>query len=401
MSERQAHFNYAGGPAASWGIAREGLGRPMPFEYEPIYLERYKKVERGVAEVFGTDGDVVLMMGEAVLGLEAAAKGLVRPGMKCLNLVSGIFGKWFGDWLRALEADVIEIEVPWNEAIHPDDVERVLGEHPDIAIVSLVHSETPSGTLNPIDRIGPLARQAGALVITDAVSAFAGTPIAHDEWALDITVGGTHKCLGGSPGIAPVAVSDRAWAALEDNPAAPRGSYLSLLDWKSTWLDSGGTKFPYITSVAEVNGLEAALDRLFDEGLEASFARHRLAADACRAGVRAMGLALWAPDDSIASHAATCITTPDGVSNFDVIDHIHASYGVQISDGEHANMKPAVFRIGHMGPAATSLHPVVALSALGKGLADFGIDVSIGAGIEAALDVLGADVADPLVAVPA
>jgi len=389
MKDRRAVFNYAGGPAASWDIAREGQGRPMPFEYEPIYLERFKKVERGVADVFGTDGDVVLMMGEAVLGLEAAAKGLVRPGMKCLNLVSGIFGKWFGDWLRALDAEVIEIEVEWNEAIDPEAVERALATDPDIRIVSLVHSETPSGTLNPIARIGPIARAAGALVITDAVSAFAGTPIKHDEWGLDITVGGTHKCLGGAPGIAPVAVSQRAWQALADNPAAPRGSYLSLLDWKATWLDSAGKQFPYITSVADINGLEAALDRLFAEGLEASFARHRLAADASRAGVRAMGLRLWAPDDAVASHAATCITTPDGISNAAVIEHIHASYGVQISDGEHANMKAAVFRIGHMGPAATSLHPVVALSALGKGLADFGVDVSIGAGVEAALDVLG------------
>jgi pyridoxamine--pyruvate transaminase len=149
----------------------------MPFEYEPIYLERYTVVERKVAQVFGTDGDVVLMMGEAVLGLEAAAKGLVRPGMKCLNLVSGIFGKWFGDWLRALDAEVIEIEVPWNEAIDPAAVERALSADPDIRIVSLVHSETPSGSLNPIAQIGPIARAAGALVITDAVSAFAGTPI--------------------------------------------------------------------------------------------------------------------------------------------------------------------------------------------------------------------------------
>lgn len=389
MAGRQAAFNYAGGPAASWGEAREGLGRPMPFEYEPIYLERFKRVERQVAEVFGTDGDVVLMMGEAVLGLEAAAKGLVRPHMKCLNLVSGIFGKWFGDWLRALDAEVIEIEVPWNEAIDPAQVQRVLKANPDIAIVSLVHSETPSGTLNPIAQIGPLAREAGALVITDAVSAFAGTPMEHDAWGLDITVGGTHKCLGGSPGIAPLAVSDRAWQALRDNPAAPRGSYLSLLDWKDAWIDAGDKHFPYITSVAEINGLEAALDRLFDEGLEASFARHRLAADACRAGVRAMGLKLWAADDAIASHAATAVTTPDGISNAEVIDHVLASYGVQISDGEHANMKAAVFRIGHMGPSATSLHPVVALTALGKGLRDFGVEVAIGDGVEAAIEVLG------------
>lgn len=114
-----------------------------------------------------------------------------------------------------------------------------------------------------------------------------------------------------------------------------------------------------------------------------------------------MGLKLWVPDDRIASHAATCITTPDGISNAAVIDHVLAEYEVQISDGEHAQMKPAVFRIGHMGPAATSLHPIVALTALGKGLRDFGVQVDIGAGVEAAIEVLGADVAAEPLAVSA
>ena len=393
MRGRAATFNYAGGPAAAWDETRRGLARPLPFEYEPVYLDEFRRVEGLVADVFGTSGDVVIMMGEAVLGLEAAAKGLVRPGMTCLNLVSGIFGKWFGDWLRDLGATVIEVEVPWNEAIEPEAVERAFAEHPDIRILSLVHSETPSGTLNPIAEIGPIARRHGALVISDAVSAFAGTPIEHDRWGLDVTVGGPHKCLGGAPGTALVAVSDRAWAAMRANPAAPRGSYLSLLDWKDRWIDGGREHFPYITSVAEVNGLAASLDRLFEEGLEASYARHRLAADACRAGVRAMGLALWAPDDRIASHCATSVTTPEGVSNAEVIDHVRSSYGVQISDGEHANMQAAVFRIGHMGPSAASLHPIVALTALGKGLRDFGMAVRIGDGVEAAIDVLGRDVA--------
>jgi aspartate aminotransferase-like enzyme len=114
-----------------------------------------------------------------------------------------------------------------------------------------------------------------------------------------------------------------------------------------------------------------------------------------------MGLTLWVPDDRIASHAATSITTPDGISNAAVIDHVLAEYEVQISDGEHANMKAAVFRIGHMGPAATSLHPVVALTALGKGLRDFGVAVDIGAGVEAAIEVLGANVAGKRLAAPA
>jgi pyridoxamine---pyruvate transaminase len=384
-----AVFTYTGGPAAVYERTQRGLARPVLFEYDPTYLERFRSVEERVARVFETEGDVVVMMGEAILGLEAAARGLTRPGMKCLNLVSGIFGKWFGDWLRELGAEVIEIEVPWSGAIDPADVERTLAEHPNTGLVAVVHSETPSGTLNPLAEIGPIVRRSGALLITDAVSAFAGTPIRQDAWGLDITVGGPQKCLGGPPGLTFVAVSERAWQALRDNPAAPRGSYLSLLDWKERWIDAGRHTFPHTTSVADVNGVDAALDELFEVGLEETYARHRRAADACRAGVRAMGLRLWAEDERVASHCVTAVTTPEGVSNAEVVAHIRERYGVMISDGEHGPMTEAVFRLGHMGPASRSLHPVVALAALGRGLRDHGVDVAIGAGIEAALDVIG------------
>lgn len=387
-TDQGATFTYTGGPVAVSDRTRQGLARPVLFEYDPAHLRRFRDVERRVAQVFGTNRDVVVMMGEAILGLEAGAKGLVRPGMTCLNLVSGIFGKWFGDWLRDLGAQVIEIEVPWNEAIDPASVERAFVEHPDIALVGVVHSETPSGSLNPIAEIGPIARRHGALTIVDAVSAFAGTPIEHDAWGLDITVGGPQKCLGAAPGLAFVAVSDRAWDALRANPAAPRGSYLSLLDWKDRWIDADRPRFPHTTSVAEINGVDAALEELLETGLEVAYARHRRAADACRAGVRAMGLRLWVEDDAIASHCVTAVTTPDGVSNPQVIEHVRATYGVMLSDGEHDIMTERVFRLGHSGPASMSLHPIVALSALGKGLRDFGVDVAVGAGVEAALEVL-------------
>jgi pyridoxamine--pyruvate transaminase len=398
MNYRAATFTYTGGPVSASPRTLAGLGRPIVFEYDPAYLERFKSVERRVAEVYETEQDIVLMQGEAVLALEAAARGLCRPKMTALNLVSGIFGKWFGDWLRALEVDVIEIEVEWNEALDPAEVERALAEHPEIELVAVVHSETPSGTLNPVSEIGPLARRAGALVIVDAVSAFAGTPVRTDAWDLDITVAGPQKCLGGPPGVSLVSVSDRAWEAMESNPGAPRASYLSLLDWKQRWIDGGRKKFPYTTSVADINGIDAALEELFDEGLEASYARHDRAARACRAGASAMGLELWAAREEIASHAVTAITVPEGVSNQDVIAHVRSAYEVMLSDGEHAEMTERVFRLGHMGPASRSLNPVLALAALGKGLADFGVAVEIGTGVEAALEVLEEPVAQEALA---
>lgn len=389
--ERMASFTYTGGPVAASPRTLAGLGQPIPYEYEPVFLDRFRAVERKVAEVFETDQDIVLMQGEAVLGLEAAAKGICRPGMTALNLVSGIFGKWFGDWMRALGVEVIELEVDWNDSIDPADVQAALDDNPGIELVAAVQSETPSGTVNAMDEIGPMANRAGALTIVDAVSAFGGTPVRTRERGLDITVAGAQKCLGGPPGVALVSVSERAWAAMEANPDAPRSSYLSLLDWKKSWIDGGRRKFPYTVSVSDINGIDAALDELLEGGLEESFARHERAALACRAGVKAMGLDLWAAREEIASHGVTAVTVPDGIDNREVIEHIRASYGVMISDGEHAEMTDRVFRLGHMGPASRSLNPVLALTALGQGLADHGVSVDIGAGVEAAMAILKLD----------
>jgi pyridoxamine--pyruvate transaminase len=372
-------------PASARTLA--ALGAPILYHYDPAFIERFAELERKVAEIFRTKSDVVLMQGEAVLGLEAAARAAVRPGMACLNLASGVYGKWFGLWLREYGAEVVEIEVPYDDAIAPDDVARAFAEHPGIELLSVVHSETPSGTVNPIDQICPIAKEHGAVTIVDAVSSLGGTEVRTDEWGLDICVAGPQKCLSGPPGMSLVTVSDDAWALIRKNPGAPRGSFLSLLDWKETWIDGGRTAFPYTPSVAEVHGVSAACDELLEEGLEASFERHDLAAKACRAGVKAMGLELWAKSEDVAANCVTAIRKPDGVDTADVLRHVRERYGVMLSGG-YGELKPKLVRIGHMGMAARSLNVVVGLSALGRGLADLGVPVRIGAGVEAALEVL-------------
>jgi len=320
------------------------------------------------------------MQGEAVLGLEAAARAAVRPGMSCLNLVSGVFGKGFGYWLEAIGADLHEIAVAYNEAIDPAAVEAYLDAHPEIEMVSVVHSETPSGTLNPVAALGPIARAHGAVTIVDVVSSFGGIELRPEEWQLDLLVAGPQKCLGGPPGMSLIAVSPQAWALIDGNPAAPRGSFLSLLDWREQWHGAG--KFPFTPSVSEVNGVEAAADRLLVEGLDASIARHAHVARACRAGVRAMGLQVWAAHEEIAAACVTSIAVPDGLTDIGVRDHVRERYGVQFSAGQGAGN---IIRIGHMGDTARPMYPIVGLAALGRGLLDLGAQVDVGAGLEAAL----------------
>jgi pyridoxamine---pyruvate transaminase len=379
-------FTISAGPTTVSAETLAALGSPVTYHYDPVFLEQFRRTERKVAEIFRTRSEIILMQGEAVLGLEAAARSLVRLDMPVLNLVSGVFGKGMGFWLRGFGAQLHELEVAYDDAIDPDAVERYLGAHPEIELVAVVHCETPSGTLNDLSRIGAIAKAHGALTLVDCVSSVGGMPFEADAWSLDVCVAGPQKCLGGPPGMSLMAVSDAAWNVIESNPHAPRASFLSMLDWREQWHGQG--KFPYTPSVSEIHGVEAACDVLLAEGLETSFARHAQAARACRAGVRAMGLNLWPCREEIASPSVTAIGLPDSVTDAQVRDHARARYGVMLSGGQGAGK---LVRIGHMGPTARSLYPVVGLIALGRTLADLGIPVRIGEGVEAAMEILAGE----------
>jgi pyridoxamine---pyruvate transaminase len=184
-----------------------------------------------------------------------------------------------------------------------------------------------------------------------------------------------------------IALSARAWDAMESNPQAPRGSFLSLLDWKHRWIDGGRVAFPYTPSVADVAGVQAALQDVIDVGIEETIATHARAARACRAGVVAMGLQLWPRSESYAANCVTAVRVPSGVTPATLLAHVRARYGVMLSGG-YGELKDKLIRLGHMGPASRSLYPLVAVSALGRGLVDLGVSVDIGAGAQAVMEAL-------------
>lgn len=377
---RDPDFTLTAGPTTVFPAVLATLSMPVINHNDPAFQERFRRTEAKVGQIFGTDNEIILLQGEAMLGLEAAVRSLVRPGIPVLNLVSGIYGHGMGLWLQSLGAEVHELRSSYDDVVDPDEVGRFLDEHPEIELLCVVHCETPSATLSDCSRIGPIARAHGVLTLVDCVSSFAGMPVEPDAWQLDVCVGGPQKCLGAQPGITLMAVSPQAWAAIERNPHAPRDSYLSLLDWHDRWHGKG--QFPYTPSVSDMYGIEAACDLFFEEGRDAVYARHDAAARACRAGVVAMGLRLWAAREDIMSACVTAIALPAGVDQAAVCDHVRANYGVMISDSEGAGN---LVRIGHMGPTASALHPIVGLAALGRSLADLGVPVRIGDGLDAAL----------------
>jgi pyridoxamine--pyruvate transaminase len=326
---------------------------------------------------------VILLQAEGILGLEGAARALITPGMHVLNLVQGIYGKGMGYWITGFGGVLHELEVAYDDAVAPDAVERYLQEHPEIELLCVVHSETPSGTLSDCAQIGPIARRHGVITLVDALSSIGSTAFEADAWELDVCVGGGQKCLGGPSGISMISVSPAAWERIMANELAPRDSFLSLIDWKVKWLEGG--RFPFTPSITDVFGLESALDQILEEGLEQSIVRHTRAAQATRAGAVAMGLALWPVSVEISSSAVTAIAMPEGVDPAAVVAHARSAYSVMLSTGETAG---ALVHIAHMGPTANTMYPVVGLAALGQTLLDLGAEVDVGAGVAAAMAAL-------------
>src|SRR5512147_2124410 len=232
MATKEPIITLSAGPVAAYPAVMRALSRPIGYDYDRHFLEFYEAVNRKVTQALRSNSPALILHCEPAPGLEAAAASLIGPDDVVLNLASGVYGKGFGYWSARYNKELVEIEVPYNEAIDPAQVEAAFKKRPDIKVGSVVHHDTPSGTINPVKEIGQIVRKHNALMLVDAVSSWGGMDIHPEESCSDIFVTGPGKCLGGAPGLTIMAVNDRAWKHMEANPKAPRASVLSLLDWK-------------------------------------------------------------------------------------------------------------------------------------------------------------------------
>jgi pyridoxamine---pyruvate transaminase len=380
-----AIFTLTTGPVDAYPQVLRGLSKPVLYDYDPAFLACYERVVEKLRTAFRTAHTPVILHGEPVLALEAAAASLISRQDVVLNLVSGVYGAGFGYWAKRYCGELLEIRVPYDEVIDPPQVKAMLEARPDIRIVAVCHHDTPSGTINPLPEIGRIVAAHGAYLLVDAVSSFGGMDIHPDSCRADIFVTGPNKCLGCPPGLSLLGVTPRAWQKMKDNAQAPRDSFLSILDWEQA--SRRDKPFPFTPSVAEINGLEAALDHYLGEGPERVWARHELTAAACRAGIVAMGLKLWPADPRTASPTATAVRIPQGIDDTALRAAIRARYDVMFSSGRGETLGKLV-RIGHMGPTARPMYSLIAVSALGGGIRALGRPLDLAAGVAAALEVI-------------
>jgi len=350
---------------------------PIIHHRGPDFRELMLRTLARLQDVCRTQNDVLLFTASGSGAFESAIVNLLSPGERILVVTAGAFGDRWSDMAIAYGTDVHELRYPWGETPRPDDLRTRL-EETGAEVAVLVHSETSTGVVADVEALARVAREAGALVVVDAVSSLGAVPLDTDAWGLDVVVAGSQKALMTPPGLSLTTVSEAAWQRSR-RATLPRYYF----DWERmrAALETGSTPFtPAVTTVAS---LDVALGLLLDEGLENVFARHAALGRACREGAKAMGLELYSPDEE-RSAVVTAIITPDGVDAKELVLELRDRFGITVA-GAHGELGTRMFRIGHIGYYDV-LDITTALTAVETLLLERGIDVARGDAAARALD---------------
>jgi aspartate aminotransferase-like enzyme len=327
-------------------------------------------------KLFQTTGDVLTLTGSGTAGMEACVAGVVSPGDEVLVLVSGVFGERWAKIAQAYGAKVSRLDVRWGTPVDPHQVAVKLAENPRLKAVFATQNETSTTVQNDIAAIGAYVAKTDAVFVVDCVSSLGGMDFRMDEWQVDLAAAGSQKCLMLPPGLALVAVSEKAWKVSETTRSSR--FYLDLVAYRD---QLGKATTPYTPAVSLYFGLEAALALLFAEGLENSFQRHDLMKRMVRRAIRALGLSLLA-EDAWASATVTGVWGPEGVNPDDLRATLKKRYGVVLAGGQK-DLTGKIFRIGHLG--YTSPYDLLGvLAAVELGLVELGYPAALGAGVAAA-----------------
>ncbi|HMK91753.1 MAG TPA: aminotransferase class V-fold PLP-dependent enzyme, partial [Thermoleophilia bacterium] len=258
-------------------------------------------------------------------------------------------------------------------------IAKALADHPEAKAVYVQFSETSTGVVNDIKAIGEIVAGTPAILVVDAISGLGATNLPTDAWQVDVCVAGSQKALMIPPGLASVAVSDKAWKVVE---AAKQPRF--YFDWTSYRDKAAGGQTPFTPAVSLFVMLNKAIELIRDEGLQNVFQRHRVLGAGCKAGVKALGLELFGPDDPEAN-SVTAVKVPAGVDGTKIGKLARDKYGVWLAGGQ-GRLKGQIFRFGHCGYFGAS-DILVGMGVVEMVLAELGYDVRFGAGVGAAEQV--------------
>ncbi|MBW1842351.1 MAG: alanine--glyoxylate aminotransferase family protein [Deltaproteobacteria bacterium] len=314
-------------------------------DMEAEFLELYNKTGANLKRILETQNQVVIKSGEGMIALWGALKSCLLPGDRVLAIATGVFGDGIGDMAALIGATVRKISLSYDKTISDmSEIEEAIASFKP-KMITAVHCETPSGTLNPITELGRLKKQYQVpLLYVDAVASIGGTPVLTDDWQIDLCLGGGQKCLSALPDMSFLSVSDTAWEIIRTVDYA---GYDALKPFKAALASH---YFPYTPNWHGVAGLNAGAALILTEGLPNSFERHETVATYCRKKLTGMGLSLFPAPDAIQSPTVTAINVPGGVT-WPELDARFREHGLVVG-GSYGPLAGKVFRLGHMGTQA-------------------------------------------------
>ena len=364
------------GPTSLPPSVREAGGRQMINHRGPEFAAMLGRIQAGMKPYFGTSGDIAVLSCAGTGGLETAVVNVLSPGDRVLGVSIGSFGDRFAKIAEVYGASVDRVNAEWGFAARPEEIrERLRGN--DYKAVLLTHNETSTAVMNPIPELAAAIRAESpdSLILVDSVSALGAVPFAMDEWGCDVVVTGSQKAWMAAPGLAMVAASERAWAAME-TARMPR-FYFDLRKHREA-AATGET--PWTPAIAVVYQVDEGIRLMDAEGADNVFARHRASAAATQAGLEALGFQLFA-DAAVRSTTVTAAWIPEGL-DWKAFNGEIKKRGVVLAGGQ-GKLTGKIFRLGHLG--SVTVDEILGAIATLEGVShDQGRSVQLGSAVAAA-----------------
>lgn len=343
------------------------------------FKQVFQEVEEGLKYVFQTDNDVFLFTSSGTGAMEAAVANLLSPEDEVLVIGGGKFAERWAEIIQAFGGKVNLVDVEWGKGVDPLKVEEGISQNPEIKAVFTQLVETSTGAVYDIEALGRILRGTSTVLVVDAISALCAHPLHTDKWGVDAVIGGSQKALMIPPGLAFVAISEKAWKLVE-NSTSPKYYW----DFKKARNALAKFQTPYTPAVSLIFALRDSLRLLKEEGIERVVNRHAELAKATRKAILAMGLKIFGENPS---NVVTSVTLPPQIDEKKLRRLMQARFGVQVAGGQDS-LAGKIIRIAHLGWTDTS-DIIVVISALEMALLELGYSVELGKGLKAAEEVFG------------
>jgi aspartate aminotransferase-like enzyme len=368
------------GPVAVPDRVLLAMARPLIHHRAPEFLPVFEEIRAGLKRVFQTQQDVLILASSGTGAMEAAVSNVLAPGDRAVVVRGGKFGERWAELCEAYGVEPICVDVEWGRAVDPAAVRDAFRRAPDARALLVQVSETSTGVYHPIRELAALVRESEErLLILDAITGVGVHDLPMDAWGIDVVVGGSQKAFMLPPGLAFIALSERAKAVL--GRGARSRFYFDLRAELEVQPDN---QTAWTAPVSLLQGLQEALKIMLEKGLPALFEKHRTLALVTRAGMRGIGLSLYAPDSP--SHAVTAVCVPDSLDGKALVKCLRDRYAITAAGGQ-GKVANTIFRIGHMGDL-DAFDMITAVAAVELALADLGYPVKVGEGTRAALECL-------------